>query len=206
MTAVKVALLLMILVVGGCTNIPPQSVELNQQVSAGINSIHESNINFVNQYFSVKKTEVDKFEAQALDGFFDALAAASSRPDAPKLEKSDFEKIKQQIDRIHAQGNSYRNELERSRLLVVEALQANYNILISANNSVTGILQSAVDIEQARSDGLSDINTLSKGKINLTTLDSKISQSLEKMGTTSGNAIGVFNAVQSLLNPSSGEP
>lgn len=205
MKRIQYALLLVAIMLGGCANIPPDSVKLNSLVSEGITSIHQSNVNFVNQYFTSKKYEIDKFEQQALDNFFIILADASAKPDAPRLEKTDFEKIKQQIDRIHSQGSKFRNELEKSRLLIIENLQSEYNVLLSANSSVSSILQSAVDVDQAKSEGLSKVNTLSKGKINLTDIDDKITNYLSTIGSTSDNAVGLYNAVQTLFNEPAGE-
>jgi PBP1b-binding outer membrane lipoprotein LpoB len=199
------ALTITILLLGGCANIPAESVKLNNLVSQGITSIHQSNINFVNQYFTSKKNGIDKFEHQALDNFFSILANASAKPEAPKLEKADFEKIKQQIDRIHSQGNSFRNELEQSRLLIIESLQSEYNALLSANNSVSSILQSAVDVDQARSEGISKVNSLSNGRINFTDVDAKVSEYLSTIGNTSDNAVGLYISVQNLFNQSAGD-
>lgn len=125
---------------------------------------------------------------------------ASADPNASRLIKADFEGSKQQIDRIHTQGSKFRNELEKSRLLIIENLQLEYNALLNANNSVGSILQSAVDVEQAKNEGLLTVSTLSKSKMNLTDINNEVSKYLSKIGSASDNAVGLYDAVQTLFN------
>ena len=150
----------------GCSSIPQSSVTLSQELAVGITHIHESNIRFVNQYFNQKKIEIDGYEKKAIDDFFDKIIAGTSNPDAPQLDADDFHKIKLKIEEIHKLSNDYKAGIEASKILIIDKLQNDYNSLISINSTITGLLQSAVDVEKAKNDGLSKVAEFTKGKIN----------------------------------------
>ena len=147
---IKILVVSAVLIISGCANIPQESVTLSQEIGAGIKSIHESNVRLVNQYFASKKIEIESYQEKALERFFNEIAAATAVPGAPPLGARELFKMKQEIDRINAEASKYIAALETSRNMTLEKLQANYSILIAANGSVTGILQSAVDLDKAR--------------------------------------------------------
>jgi hypothetical protein len=193
------------ILVTGCTSIPQESVTLNKEIATGITSIHESNIRFINQYFEVKQAEIDKYETEALDNFFNKIAAATTKPNAPPLGVQDLYKIKEKIEQIHSVGTKFKNELNASKDLIIEKLQSEYNLIINANSSITGILQSAVDIDKAKNDGLSKVKELTDGKIDLTDIDLKVNEYLAKFGSSSAQASSLIKSIQELLNSPKGD-
>jgi len=192
------------LVFSGCASMPQESVTLNQEVAAGITSIHESNVRFVTQYFETKKSEVDKYEKEALDNFFNKIAAATTTPNAPALGVQDLYRIQKKVEQIHATAKAYRGELDASRALIIERLQNEYNVIISANSTVTGLLQSAVDVGKATNDGLSKAKALTGGKIDLTDIDSKVDAYLATLGSSSSQATNLIASIQEILNSHKG--
>ena len=177
---VKILLLAIVLIVGGCASIPQESVTLSKELATGITSIHESNIRFVNQYFDRKKSEIDEYEKTALENLFNKIAAATTKPGAPALGVHDLYNIKGKVEEIHKVSNKY--ELDSSEALIIEKIQGEYNTLMSANSSITGIFQSAVDVDKAKNDGLSKVKEFTDGKLDLTDIDSKVNEYLSKLG------------------------
>ena len=195
----------MMVMVAGCASIPQESVTINKEVATGITSIHESNIRFIIQYFEVKKTEVDKYEKEALDNFFNKIAAATTNPSAPPLGVQDLYNIKGKVEGIHSIGTKFKSELDASKDLIIEKVQSEYNLVISANSAITGLLQSAVDVDKAKNDGLSKVNELTDGKINLTDINSKVNEYLAKLGSSSAQGSSLIESIQETLNSNKGD-
>ena len=189
----------------GCSSIPQSSVTLSQELAVGITHIHESNIRFVNQYFNQKKIEIEGYEKKAIDDFFDKIIVGTSNPDAPQLDADDFHKIKLKIEEIHNLSNDYKAGLDASKILIIDKLQNDYNSLISINSAITGLLQSSVDVGKAKNDGLSKVEEFTKGKINLTEVESIVDKYISKIGTSSADASELFESIETLLNHSKGD-
>lgn len=196
---------LVVIMLSGCVTIPQESVELNKSVTSGITAIHESNIRLIDQYFAAKITEIDKYEREELDNFFKKVVSAAAKPGAPDFEVKDLYSIKEQVERIHAQGLEYKKALNASRDMVVEKLRTEYNAVIAANSSITGILQSAVDVDKATNDGLSTVKKLSGGKIDMTDIDNRIDDYLSKLGSASSRASSLIEKIQESLDKSKGD-
>lgn len=189
----------------GCASIPQESVTLNSEISTRITSLHRTNVALVNQYFAIKKDAVDQYEAQALNSFFGKIAAATTDPNAPPLGAHDLYKIKEKIDDIHQLANKYKAELDTSEALIINRLSEEYNLLIGANSTITALLQSAVDVDKAKDDGLLKLKKLSNDKIDLTDIDEKVDNFISTMGTTSVKTTSLIDAVRELLNEDKGE-
>lgn len=194
-----------VIIVSGCASVPQESVTLNKEIATGITSIHESNVRFINQYFEIKHLAIDKYEEEALDNFFNEIVAATTKPEATPLGIQDLYNIKRQVEKIHATGTKFQTELSASKALIIEKLQSEYNLIISANSSITGLLQSAVDIDKAKNDGLSKIKEFTDGKIDLTEIDLKVNEYLAKLGSSSSKASSLIDSIQETLNSTKGD-
>jgi len=200
------ALLLTVLVnISGCASIPKEAVTLNQTVAAGIKSIHESNIRFVEQYFELKQAEIKRYESDAINDFFSKVAGASSVDGAPPLKAKDLFRIKQKVEDIYAIGSKYRMELTLSKSKIIEKLQSEYNSLIMVNGSITGLLESAVDTDDAVQDGLLKVKEYSNGKIDLTDIDAKVDEFLSTIGNKAGKANSLVNSIKEIIESSEGD-
>ena len=201
----KTLALTAVIIVSGCVSIPQESVTLNKEVAAGITSIHESNIRFINQYFELKMLKIDQYEKEAIDNFFNKIASATTKPGVPPLGAHNLHAIKDKVEEIHATGTKFKAEINASKAVVIEKVQAEYNLIISANNSITGLLQSAVDIDEATNDGLLKAKELTDGKIDLTDIDSKIDEYLAKLGTSSAQASSLVDVIKETFNSDKGD-
>ena len=197
--------LMTLLIMAGCAKLPQESVTLNQEVSNGITEIHASNIRFVNQLFEIKKQQVDEYEQQAMDTFFAKIAAATRNPSAPPLDTKALNRIKDKIFAFRDRSNEAKADLDKAKVLVVEKLQNNYNLLLNANNSVTALLQSAVDVDKAKNEGYATINRLSNGKVDLMKIDAQLNAYLtEKLGPNAEKAGNLLAKIEKLLNKQEG--
>ena len=109
------------------------------------------------------------------------------------------------IEEIHKLSNDYKAGIEASKILIIDKLQNDYNSLISINSTITGLLQSAVDVEKAKNDGFSKVEEFTKGKINLTEVESIVDKYIATLGTWSADASELFESMEKLLNNSKGD-
>jgi hypothetical protein len=184
----------------GCANIPQESVTLSQEVSAGIRSIHESNIRFVNQYFNRKKEQILELKVTAIHNFFNDVIAGTTRSSAPPIDGAALHSIKDQLAKISAKSDEHTKALEVTRLLVIEKLQQNFNVLLDANSTITGLLQSAVDVDKSKNEGLSKIKELSGGKVDLLSIESEMDSFLSKIGSKAADGTSLINAVKGIIS------
>ena len=76
------------ILLSSCTGLPRESITLNREVALGITSIHKSNLRFLNQYFELKNLEIDKYEKEAIETFFNKISAATKKPGVLSKDKN----------------------------------------------------------------------------------------------------------------------
>jgi len=175
-------IILPIICIGGCASIPQESVSLSQGIGKGLTDIHESNLKFVERYFEQKKQEINQHEKEAVDKFFSRIIAGLSDPQAPPLDKTALNKIKEKIEEIHSRGNEFRAELDKTKSLVIQRLENDYHTLIEANSTITSLLQSAVELDKANHEGLSSFKEITNGRVDLTEIEEIVDAHLIKFG------------------------
>ncbi|KKD61718.1 hypothetical protein RN22_03620 [Grimontia sp. AD028] len=200
MGLIKLISVFSVTLVLGCANIPKDSVTLNQEVSFGITNIHESNLKLVNQYFNQKKLQVDADRDAAVSKLFGIIANEVAKPNSKPLGVNELYQIKDQTDAIYIRSQKSKNELDLLRQAVIDELTREYNLLIEANSTITGLLQSAVDVDEAKNDALLKTQQLTNGKVNLIELDEKIDEYLIKAGTVSEDGQSLLESIYEKLN------
>ena len=196
----KKLFLICILFCSGCAQIPQESVTLSMEVGKGVISIHESNVRFVNWFFDVKIEQVNQLEKNALDSFFSKIAAATEKPGSKPLKKDDLYNIKGYIDQIHGKGNKYRSALSTSRSKVLESLEKDYRVLINANGSITGLLQSAVAVDDAKSTSYDKLKDLTSGKIDMANIEQIVNDGVSKFGDKTEKGTSILEKIQKLID------
>jgi hypothetical protein len=184
----------------GCAQIPQESVSLSMEIGKGVISIHESNVRFVNWFFDAKIEQVNSLEKEALDNFFSKIAEATEKPGAPPLKKDNLYKIKSYIDQIHAKGNDYRSALNTSRTEILRNLENDYRVLINANGSITGLLQSAVAVDEAKTTSYDKLKDLTHDKIDLTEIEQIIDDGISKFGDKSAKGTDILEKIQKQID------
>lgn len=184
----------------GCVQIPQESVSLSMEIGKGVVSIHESNVHFVNWFFGVKIEKINTLENKALDDFFSKIAAATEKPNAPPLKKKDLYKIKGFIDKIHNNGNEYRTALNTSRAKILESLEHDYRTIINANGSITGLLQSAVAVDEAKTTSYDKLKNLTNDKIDLAKMEQIVNDGIAKFGDKTAKGSDILEKIQKQID------
>lgn len=199
----KKLLLLLVFIsflISGCASIPKESVELNQQVSKAIASNYEAYVDLLNEYFLLKRDQINnfidnKYLPTEIKNIQDQLKAAGEDPD-----KFQAFMIKDIIDKVDLKRESMLKDLEKTRLLVMGRVAQNYNQLQQANYALTGLLQSAVNVNEAASSLRKDIQTMSKNEISIDEVEKGFNEYLSRAGSKAESAVSLYEVTKQILD------
>lgn len=191
--------LFLIVVLAGCASIPKESVSLNQEVGKRITAIHQSNTTLVNIYFQGKKNEIDEKAEKAVETFFKSIVDPVDSGQAPPLNVDALQKIKKKVMDYYAMSTNYKQQLEKSRILAIDRLNADYMETLQGNSTITGLLQSHVEMGKATESGLQAILDISGAKIDLNQMKEVIDKEVKKAGEFSGQAIEIYEEIEKQL-------
>jgi hypothetical protein len=195
----KVHFVGLLLILVGCASVPKESVKLSQEVGKGIASYHEAYINLLNEYFSQKRIVINnfilnKYLPKYMENLKNELKAAGEDPEKlhPFMVRDIVKDISEKRDSMH-------EELEKTRIAIIDAVSRDYLLLTSANSTVTGLLQSAVDVDEAASSLKGSIETLSGNRINFDIIDKKFEEYLLDAGSLSSEGISLYEGIKEIF-------
>ena len=184
-----------------CATIPQESVDLSSEVGIGLQKQHQSQIDLVNLHFSIKRKSLDAAMSRALDTYFETLAPSGSIT----LTRAQLGDVADDVMSLSEKNNAAKEELEKARVLLSKKLNENYLILNQANSSVTGLLQSAVRVKEARSEAYKKLSESTAGKIDLDKMFSELDDFVLKGGEEAGKAIKLVDKLESILKEKEGD-
>ena len=188
----------------GCgATIPKDSVTLSKEIGKSITENKRAYVNLLNNYFLQKRQILDdKISSEFVYEYIDSLKKEIRKvQDMASGEPIEFDDtmVKDIVHDVIEFRDSLQLELENARIRLMERVLENYAILIQANANITGLLQSAVDIEEAVSSMKETIQTATKGVIDFEKLDKKFNDWLEKTGDLSGKGSTLLESIEPLI-------
>ncbi len=180
----------------GCATIHQESVDLSNQVGVGIKKQHQSQVDLVNLYFTIKRSSLDEAMEKALNKYFVTLTPSGTIT----LNRRQLVDVASDVMNLSTRNNSAKEELEKARILIIKKLNENYLSLNQANSSITGLLQSAVTIKEARSEAFKSISNTTEGKIDLDKIFTELDAFVLKGGEDAGRSIELVNKIKMLFN------
>lgn len=144
-------IILTVMIVSSCASIPKDTVLLSKEVGKGIAENQRAYISLFNRYFNQKKKLID----QAIIDKYIPSYLANIRIELEEAGKdpSSFTAvmIKDVISDVIKKRDEMQAELEKTRIMLIERISADHELLLQANATITGLLQSAVDVKEATS-------------------------------------------------------
>lgn len=137
--------------VTGCTNIPQAAIDVNKQVSVGINTLGENGIEMVNAWeksaFNMLDEKWDKVYQKA-DATYRSNKGVAAGAALTVQQQKDIAGLAALIrgevrTKIRQEASSMRNIINSNTQSTVEANESITDLLISAN-AITNIQQSAI--------------------------------------------------------------
>lgn len=188
--------LVLVTLLTACATIPQESVDLSSEVGIGLQKQHQSQIELINLHFSVNRKNLDSAMQRAVNSYFAALT--SSKPIT--LNNAQLGDIAEDVLLINEKNSTAKEELEKARILLIKKLNDNYLMLSQANSSVTGLLQSAVTVKEARSEAYKKLSEATDGEINLGNVFSELDQFILNNGEKAGKGIKLVEKLQTILD------
>lgn len=188
------------MLLGGCASIPKESVQLSQEVGKGISSYHEAYINLLNSFFAQKRARIDdvvlnKYLPQYMDNIKTEMIAAGEDP-----EKLYPFMVRDIVKDVSNKSNEMHEELEKTRIALVDVITQDYLVLSQSNSTITGILQSAVDVKEAASSIKGTIESITGNKISFEKIENKFNEYLLDAGNLSSKGISLYESIKTLLD------
>ena len=191
----------------GCASIPKESVILSQEIGKGIINAKEGYLKLVDQKFLETRKIIHKDRDKAITKYLvDFVALVEGKGDEFILNKQSIPLIISGIDTINEKQEAYLDSLEKTRLEVHSRINTNYKSMLEANATVTGLLQSAVDADDAAKQGLNTIVEISGSNVKVDDIFSKIDSWVIEVGSGSEKLIDaekkgakLYNEVKELL-------
>lgn len=178
-----------------CATIPQESVDLSSGIGIGLQKQYQSQIDLINLHFAIKRKSLDKAMSRAIDRYFESLTPSGSIT----LNRTQLSDVATDVMLLNKKNNAAKEELEKARVLLIKKLNENYLILNQANSSVTGLLQSAVTVKEARSEAYKKLSETTGGKIDLDKMFSELDDFVSKGGEEAGKTIKLVDKLESLL-------
>jgi len=167
-----------LLLLSACVTIPQESVSLSNEVGVGLQKQHQSQIDLINLHFAIKRKSLDEALSRDIDKYFEKLMTYNGSSGSITLNKTRLDGVATVVMCLNNKNNAAKEKLEQERVLLIKKFNANYLILNQANSSITGLLQSAVTVENEKSEVYKKISESIDGK---TDLDKEISETVDKI-------------------------
>jgi hypothetical protein len=199
--SLRFLLVIPLLFFSNCATVPKESLELNRLIGKGIDDNHQAQINLLNKYFEVKKKNIDNFiENEYLPKYIINVQATLAKNGMDTT--LDYKKITDIIQRVISKRDSAYTEIDKTRILIQEKIDSNYQLLAQANSGLTSLLQSAISVNEAESEFTNKIKSMSSGTFDLDAIDKKFSGYLTTIGNDAGKGDSLYNQVKNILNNS----
>lgn len=163
-----ILLLVMVLSLISCSNIPEEAPQLSVELSKNIKELEKSHLNLLKKYFNLRRDLVDEFLYEEWLPEF-----AENYFSNPQLEKvwnqvvksNDKEKRMEYIltlapelqKKINEKRNSMIKPLDELEETLEEKIKDSYDTAKATNNSITSFLVSAYKVDQNRKTYLSKV-------------------------------------------------
>jgi hypothetical protein len=184
----------------GCAHIPPESVDLSQNIGTGIADAHRAYVGMVNLYFDQKRDAIDQWIEQKYTPLY--ISTVRAKLIEKKLDPNSFDEalITDIIQRIAKKRDGMQAELEKTRTSLLDKVESNNALLLRANNELTALVQSAVKVQEANSALAGALKDASGGKIDFQLMNQKFDEYLEKAGDISQKATNLYDELQPAIN------
>jgi len=194
----KVLPLILIFFLAACAKIPVQSIVLADAIKEEGLRMHKINLAMINNIFDSKKKDVNEFIENTytpayLENFKKILPVTTDY-------KKEFNDIFQAaLPEINLAKDSLLNALEDQRKKIINKLNEDYKVFENATDELNKLLSSAVNLNASRQDIYNQAKTLSKGKIDISAVESALEKFLQKGGDVSKNIIALDKDMDSII-------
>jgi hypothetical protein len=184
----------------GCAHVPPESVQLSQNIGTGIADAHRAYVAMINLYFDQKRDAIDQWIQQKYVPLY--ISTVRAKLTEKHLDPNSFDEALTTdiIQRITKKRDEMQAELEKTRIALLDKVESNNALLVRANNQLTAMLASAAKVQEANAALANALQQASGGKIDFQQMNQRFDAYLEKAGDISQKATSLYDALQPAIN------
>ncbi len=190
----------LVLGAAGCANIPPATVQLNQEVGKAIIAKQQAYRNLLDMFFAARRAQVDSFIYQE---YLPAYLANLKRLAAAQGHKGDclpLQALRPALKEVSKYRDELINALEDTKTLILQKAQKEHELVLSANNQVTSLLQSAVRVQEAQDTLAKSIGAQTGLEVDLAAVRQTTGEFLIKAGKAAKMGTGAIQGGSALYD------
>ncbi|MFH1287346.1 MAG: hypothetical protein ABII25_01445 [bacterium] len=176
-----------------CASIPKEAVVLNEEVGNSIASSHAVYLNLLNYYFEQRRKKIDKTMGRYTESLLNNIKQESGETKMPIDNIGDIVKgISERRDKLY-------EELEKTRIMLIDKINKDHLLVMQANSNITAILQSAVDMDKVVGSLTTKAFKAVGVDLKLDDVSKLLDKQLDEAGKTSGEITGTYENIRSLF-------
>lgn len=154
-------LMLALMLIGGCASIPEESPELSQEIGKRIANMRTAHMTLVHRYFDLKRDQVDSlfqrrwipayaehfFSQDPVSNYWDKLVSENDKEERVRFLITLGPRM---LERIRNKRAEFMKPLDRLETRVVDSLQREYRLIMSANHTLTSFLANSSKVTRNR--------------------------------------------------------
>lgn len=182
----------------GCATIPKEALELNTAVNNGINSQNAAYKNLFDFYFNSKKEKIDEWITNVYTpNYMKNIKSLMAKEGITEIKEDDMPYI---LKNIISKRDSMQNELEKTKNLIWTKISQDQMLLLNANEQVTMLLKSAVNVHEASKDLLQNASKFTALNFNFSKMDNIFNQYLSELDNYSKKSTSLIEDIEPLLD------
>ena len=199
--------LLLPALVASCATVPPESIDLSKQVSAGIAKARSAHLSTIDAFYNRLSKDNDSWVVNVYLSRVIATATSDLAAECKKTgdtSTSCNQLNNNDIKRIIAKTIEFRDDMQsalsKNRDDAVHLINEHYADLLSANSGVTALLASAVDVSKATKDSTALASKVTGIKIDTDAIEQALSKYLKDAGTVGAKISDLESNLSEILN------
>lgn len=183
----------------GCATIPKESVTLSQEVGKGIVNNQRAYRNLFNRYFAQKRQQIDKvimdkYLPNYIENIQEELRKEGEDPNSFSANM-----VKDIISDVIQKRDELQEDLEKTRVAIWERINKDHVLLLQANATITGLLQSAVNAKEATSSLGEAIQEATKSDFSFDEFEKLFDEHLKKAGDFLTEGISLYDTIRPII-------
>ena len=188
------------MIVSACASIPKDSVALSKEIGKGIAENQRAYISLLNRYFDQKKKQIDSaiiedYLPSYISNLRKELRKAGKDPDS-----FDSKMLGDVVSDVIQKRDEMQAELEKTRVMLTERISGDQTLLLQANATLTGLLGSAADVQEATSSLGEVLVKHVKPDFDLEEFEKVFDEYLVKAGDAAAKTERLYDKVRSIIN------
>ncbi|MFC1816813.1 hypothetical protein ACFL0M_12980 [Thermodesulfobacteriota bacterium] len=178
-----------------CATIPEEAVTLNEEIGKNIADSHTAYMNLLEYFFAQRRAAIDAkmelYTKRLMENIKQRLP--SGQRDIPLIQ------MERLVKEVTKRRNMLHEELEKTRVLLVDRLNKDHLLVVQANANITTLLQSFVELDKGTRSLTAKALQFAGTDLNLPEINEILDAQLLQAGDTAADVAGAFGKILKLF-------